>query len=173
MHRPTTTATLLVTVAVSALTGCVSTKHPPPPVVPPAPSQPSEPRPDGTTETQIVQAPVREALELIGPSRTPTPSASEAPEPVRSTPAATPPPTPATPPPPPPPPQEEPPAPPDRQQHHGPPKSRPHVDIPPVPEAIPTEPPKKNADVCALGHTYGGWGKDTPQALICKDVYGR
>ncbi|MGW0712297.1 hypothetical protein ACWD4G_41210 [Streptomyces sp. NPDC002643] len=172
MHRPTTTATLLVTVAVSALTGCVTTKHPPPPVVPPAPSQPSEPRPDGTTETQIVEAPAREALELIGPPRKPTPSTSEAPEPATSTPAAaTPPPTPSAPQPPRP--QEKRPAPPDRQQHREPSKSAAEVEIPPVPEPFPTEPPKKNADVCALGHKYGGWGKDTPQSLICKDVYGR
>ncbi|MDX2807981.1 hypothetical protein PV406_27155, partial [Streptomyces scabiei] len=33
--------------------------------------------------------------------------------------------------------------------------------------------PPGNSDVCALGHKYGGWGKDTPQAAICRDVYGR
>ncbi|MDX2699907.1 hypothetical protein PV416_34850, partial [Streptomyces ipomoeae] len=74
---------------------------------------------------------------------------------------------------PPPPPQDERPTPTERQHHDAPPKSRPHVDIPPVLEVTPTEPPRKNADVCALGHKYGGWGKDTPQAVICKDVYGR
>ena len=47
-----------------------------------------------------------------------------------------------------------------------------HVEIPPLPKGVPTTPPK-NSDVCALGHRYGGWGKDTPQAVICKDVYGR
>ncbi|MDX2998500.1 hypothetical protein PV460_37245, partial [Streptomyces scabiei] len=69
MHRPTTTATatLLVTVAVSALSGCVTTHRPPPPQASPVPSLPSEPRPDGTGGTAIVQAPAREALELIGP----------------------------------------------------------------------------------------------------------
>ncbi|MDX3127760.1 hypothetical protein PV414_40980, partial [Streptomyces scabiei] len=58
MHRPTTTATatLLVTVAVSALSGCVTTHRPPPPQASPVPSLPSEPRPDGTGGTAIVQA---------------------------------------------------------------------------------------------------------------------
>jgi hypothetical protein len=37
---------------------------------------------------------------------------------------------------------------------------------------VPKDVPKK-ADVCALGTKYGGWGKDTPQSVICKDVYGR
>lgn len=164
MHRPTTTATLLVTVAVSALTGCVAAQHPPPPGASPVPSRPSEPRPDGTTETQIVEAPAREALELIAPPREPTPSTSTTPKPATSAPAATPAPTAPRPP------QDERPGPPDR--HGPPPKSRPHVEIPPLPENVPTDPPK-NADVCALGHKYGGWGKDTPQAVICKDVYGR
>lgn len=163
MHRPTTTATLLVTVAVSALTGCVTTQNPP--ALPPVPSQPSEPRPDGTTETQIVQAPAREALELIGPPRRPTPSASVAPEPPTSRPTAVPP-TPTAPPP-----RAERPAPP---KQHKPPKTQPRVELPRVPhgsKGIPTEPPKSE-HVCALGHKYGGWGKDTPQAVICKDVYG-
>ncbi|MER6155937.1 hypothetical protein ABT147_10375 [Streptomyces sp. NPDC001868] len=170
MHRPTTTATLLVTVAVSALTGCVTAHHPPPPEASSVPSRPSEPRPDGTTATQIVQAPAREALELIGPPREPTPRAPTKPKPTAPTPAAATP-TPAAPPPPS--------APPPRNEHrarperHGPPpESRPHVEIPPLPGTVPTQPPK-NSDVCALGHRYGGWGKDTPQAAICKDVYGR
>ncbi|MGW0845739.1 hypothetical protein ACWD26_37525 [Streptomyces sp. NPDC002787] len=165
MHRPTTTATLLVAVAVSALTGCVTPQHPPSPQVPPVPSRPSEPRPDGTTETQIVQAPAREALELIGPPRKPTPSASKTQKPAPPPPATTTP-TPAAPPPP----QDERQGP--RERHVPPPGSRPHVEVPPLPKDIPTEPPK-NSDVCALGHKYGGWGKDTPQAVICKDVYGR
>ncbi|MDX3582205.1 hypothetical protein [Streptomyces europaeiscabiei] len=166
MHRSTTTATLLVTVAVSALTGCVTAHRPPPPEASPVPSRPSMPRPDGTTETQTVQAPAREALELVGPPRESTPSASTTPKPVVPA-ATTDAPTPTAPPPPP------------RDEHRGaperhgpPPGSRPHVEVPPLPRTIPTRPPK-NSDVCALGHKYGGWGKDTPQAAICKDVYGR
>ncbi|MBE4739298.1 MULTISPECIES: hypothetical protein [Streptomyces] len=169
MHRPTTTATLLVTVAVSALTGCVTAHDPPPPPTSPVPSRPTEPRPEGITETQIVEAPAREALELVGPPREPTPSAP--PEPKRATSAPPPPagaaPTPAAPPPP----RDARTAP--RERPGPPPGSRrPHVEIPPLPRTVPTPPPK-NSDVCALGHRYGGWGKDTPQAAICKDVYGR
>ncbi|WP_200300894.1 hypothetical protein [Streptomyces adelaidensis] len=162
MYRPTTTATLLVTVAFSALTGCVTAPHPPPPEASPVPTRPTEPRPDGTTETQIVQAPALEALELIGPSRRPTPSTSSTPKPATSAPAATPTLTAPRP-------DDERPAPPERPE---PPERRPRVEIPPMTETIPTDPPK-NSDVCALGHQYGGWGKDTPQAAICKDVYGR
>lgn len=166
MHRPTTTATLLVTVAVSALTGCVTAQQPPPPQAPPVSTQPSEPRPEGTTGTQIVQAPAREALELIGPPRKPTRSVSTEPKGATSSaPAATP-----SPPTAPKPPKERP----SPAERHGPPppRSHPHVDVPPLPGTIPTEPPP-NGDVCGLGHKYGGWGKDTPQAVICKDVYGR
>lgn len=58
MHRPTTTAALWVTVAVSALTGCV-TVHAPAPVAP---------RPaTGTATPRPVQAPAREALARMGP----------------------------------------------------------------------------------------------------------
>ncbi|WP_328840322.1 hypothetical protein [Streptomyces europaeiscabiei] len=166
MHRSTTTATLLVTVAVSALTGCVTAHHPPPSQASPVPSRPSMPRPDGTTETQIVQAPAREALELIGPPRESTPSTSTAPKPTVPDPTTAAP----TPTAPPPPPRDERPGAPER--HGPPPESRPHVEVPPLPGTLPTRPPK-NSDVCALGHKYGGWGKDTPQAAICKDVYGR
>jgi hypothetical protein len=110
-----------------------------------------------------MQAPAREALELIGPSRRPTPSASSR----ASRPAATSAPVaastaPAA--------RRERPAPPRRPAP--PPRSRPHVEIPQIPETIPAAPPR-NGDVCALGRKYGGWGKDTPQAVICKDVYGR
>ncbi|MDX3151426.1 hypothetical protein PV413_28820, partial [Streptomyces scabiei] len=56
--------------------------------------------------------------------------------------------------------------------HVGVPGSRPRLDVPPLPENLPARPPG-NSDVCALGHKYGGWGKDTPQAAICRDVYGR
>ncbi|MFF5363095.1 hypothetical protein ACFY4I_27500 [Streptomyces scabiei] len=170
MHRPTTTATatLLVTVAVSALSGCVTTHRPPPPQASPVPSLPSEPRPDGTGGTAIVQAPAREALELIGPPRSPAPSASTAPEPAAPATASTDP-RPAAPAPAPPP-RGKRQAPPER--YGPPPGSRPRVDVPHVPENLPARPPG-NSDVCALGHKYGGWGRDTPQAAICKDVYGR
>ncbi|MFC9843025.1 hypothetical protein ACFWFF_16430 [Streptomyces sp. NPDC060223] len=153
MHRSTTTATLLVTVAVTALSGCVTVQRPPSSGLPPAPSGPSVPRPDGQAEPQIVQAPAREALELIGPSRKPSPSApaprSAAPPP----PAAAPPTTPRRP-------RTAPRAEPARPE--------PRVTVPPVVPEVPT-----TTDVCALGRKYGGWTADSPEAVICEGTYGR
>jgi hypothetical protein len=157
VHRTTTTATLLVTVAVSALTGCVTVQRPPVSGPSPAtPSRPSAPRPDGEPEGRIVQAPAREALEMIGPSRraepeTPKrhgPSATASAEqpalrsPQRSRPRA------ANP----------------ESGHHG----RPRVDIPDVTRSV-----TDSADVCALGRQYGGWREDSPEAVICEQTYGR
>ncbi|MER6633057.1 hypothetical protein ABT301_33370, partial [Streptomyces sp. NPDC000987] len=59
VHRTTTTATLLLTVAVSALAGCVTVQRPP------ASGPPVAPRP----EPRTVQAPAREALTTTSPSR--------------------------------------------------------------------------------------------------------
>jgi len=168
VHRTTTTATLLVTVAVTALSGCVTVQHPSAPgPLPAAPSQPAAPRPDIRAEPQIVQAPAREALELIGPERRP-PRAQRAPQaPVehRRPVAAAPEPPPAAAPAPPPPrrtkPKQRPPKP---ERRHTPPR----VEIPEV-----SRPVRENTDVCALGRKYGGWGKDSPQAVICKEAYGR
>ncbi|MDW4906655.1 hypothetical protein RB628_15245 [Streptomyces sp. ADMS] len=166
MHRTTTTATLLVTVAVTALSGCVTIQHPTAPGPPPAPSQPSAPRPDGRAEPQIVQAPAREALELIGPDRVPTRAqrAPQAPGVPHRPAAVAPPPPPAAAPAPPPrrtKPKQRPPKP-DRRH------TQPRVEIPDV-----SRPVRENTDVCALGRKYGGWGKDAPQTVICKDAYKR
>lgn len=77
VHRTTTTATLLVTVAVSALSGCTTVPHPSAPTPSTAPSRPSAPQPEGEAETQVVQAPAREALQLIEEvSHRPKPAAS-------------------------------------------------------------------------------------------------
>ncbi|MFI1357825.1 hypothetical protein ACH4TV_30205 [Streptomyces sp. NPDC020898] len=166
MHRTTTTATLLVTVAVSALSGCVTIQHPPAPgpspapSVPSVPSRPSVPLPGGRAEPQIVQAPALEALELIGPDRRPPKAPSE---PHR--PAASAPPAPSTAAPEPSPrrnrPKQRPPKP---ERRHTPPR----VELPEV-----SRPVRENTDVCALGEKYGGWGKDSPQTVICKETYGR
>ncbi|MFE6335016.1 hypothetical protein ACFVOK_17615 [Streptomyces sp. NPDC057798] len=161
MHRTTTTATLLVTVALSALSGCMTVQRPPVPGPVTAPSQPSAPRPDGRAEPQIVQAPAQEALELIGPPRRPerTPPATRRPTrpapPPATAPAARPEaprshPRPAHP-------RPERPAPP-----------RPRAEIPDVADSV-----RENTDVCALGRTYGGWRKDSPEARICERTYGR
>ena len=31
----------------------------------------------------------------------------------------------------------------------------------------------KNTDVCALGKKYGGWQQDSPEAVVCRQAYGR
>ncbi|MDL5200243.1 hypothetical protein [Streptomyces sp. ALI-76-A] len=158
MHRTTTTATLLATVAVSALSGCVTVQHPP--ASGPA-ATPSVPRPDARAQPQVVQAPAREALEMTGPSRRPEPAAPPPPAaasaPARTRqepPPRTHPPRPARPEP--------------RRPDAGQPR-QPRVEIPDVPEAAPRE----QQDVCALGRKYGGWREDSPQTVICDRTYGR
>ncbi|MGW5651964.1 hypothetical protein [Streptomyces humi] len=158
MHRTTTTAALLVTVTVSALSGCVTVQRPAAPGPPPgtAPSQPSAPRPDGSADPKVVQAPAKEALEMVGPARPPDRRASGAPH------------TPPAPPP------HVPPPPRTAGSAHPQPRARPLPhrtrssgadvpDVPPVPKA---------PDVCALGKQYGGWRADSPQARICEQTYG-
>ncbi|MFF4350030.1 hypothetical protein [Streptomyces sp. NPDC001530] len=152
MHRTKTTATLLVTVAVTALSGCVTVQRSPAPGPQPTPARPAAPHPDGRAEPQVVQAPAREALELIGPSRKPSPRAAT---PHR---AAPPPPAAASVPSP----HRPHPAP-----HPEPRRSEPRVAVPPVSTELP-----QNSDVCALGRKYGGWRADSPETVICKGTYG-
>lgn len=158
VHRKTTTATLLVTVAVSALAGCVTVQRPPAPGA----ARLSEPHPDGRTR-EVVQAPAREALEMIAPSRPTKPpaspsrrAASTAPAPERT-------------------------APPDsrnpRPDAHGPAVGG---TAPPAPAAEFSEAAGVirgdlggQADVCALGREYGRWPADSPEAAICEETYGR
>lgn len=160
VHRTTTTATLLVTVAVSALSGCVTVQRPPAPAPPAAPSQASVPRPDGSAEPQVVQAPAREALELIDPSHRPKPAT----QPPHRAPA------------PPPRAAQAPVAVPRSHPHpHPHPHTKPRhprqpsADIPDVVKSV----PKNTSDVCALGRKYGGWQSDSPQSIICGQTYGR
>jgi hypothetical protein len=155
VHRTTTTATLLVTVAVSALAGCVTIQRPPVSGLPSAPSPPSAPYPDDQGTPQIVQAPVHEALEGVGQSGRPERKPPERQGPSAGQPAA----PHSHPRPRPRPPHPEP-------GHHG----QPRVEIPDVSEPVPNNP--KNTDVCALGRTYGGWRADSPEAVICKQAYG-
>ncbi|NUP20526.1 MAG: hypothetical protein HOZ81_31485 [Streptomyces sp.] len=166
MHRTTTTATLLVTVAVSALSGCTTVQRPATTVqLPPTPSQPPPPPADGPTQQPVVQAPAREALTLIGPSRRPEPTPSTA----RSRSAA-------APAPPPPGPRAHPHT---RPEHHAP--RRPSVEVPKRPPVTAPDVPKpigrpeapKNGDVCTMGRKYGGWKSDSPESTICDQTYGQ
>ncbi|MER6570950.1 hypothetical protein ABT288_33420 [Streptomyces sp. NPDC001093] len=159
MHRTTTTAAILVTVAVSALSGCVTVPRPSPPAPPrdTAPSVPTAARPDGSAEPRAVQAPAQEALERTEPSRGPQ----------RVT-AATPA-TPATP---------HRPAEAPRVVHHPPaapsaparPRGRPRKSYTAAPD-LPSAAPEAS-NVCALGRQYGGWRGDSPEAEICERTYG-
>ncbi|MFJ5305105.1 hypothetical protein [Streptomyces sp. NPDC088350] len=160
MHRTTTTATLLVTVAVSALSGCVTVQRPPALAPAAPPSQASVPRPDGSAEPQVVQAPAREALELIDPSHRPKP----APHPPHRAPAV--PPKAAQAPVPRAHPRPQPHPRPHPEPRH---PRQPGADIPDVVKSV----PKNTADVCALGRKYGGWKPDSPQSVICGQTYSR
>ncbi|MFI0239306.1 hypothetical protein [Streptomyces sp. NPDC016845] len=163
-QNPSSASLLLTAAAVLAVTasGCVSVQAPDgrgrhaPSATAPAP------RPDGHAGRPLVQAPVREALERTGRAPHHTPAAprtgaahTEAPRtgtphtqapPVRRPPRHTAP-APA-------------PKPPPRGAAPG----------PAVRPAAP-EPPART-DVCALGHAYGHWAPDSPQAVICRDAYG-
>ncbi|MEU6680071.1 hypothetical protein [Streptomyces sp. NPDC046853] len=151
MHRTTTTAaTLLASVAVSALSGCVSVERHPAPGPSAASAPPPAPRPDGSSRPRVVEAPAREALELIGPPRDPAPRATGTAPSISAVPSRTArPPQRSTPPP----------------HRHG---QRPVAAEPP---ALPTAAPT-NADLCALGKQYGGWQPGSPESVICDNAYG-
>ncbi|WP_079056294.1 hypothetical protein [Streptomyces caeruleatus] len=172
MHRTTTTATLLVTMAVSALAGCTTVEYPPPSGGPAVPSQPPAPRPSGSMEPEVVQAPAREALTLIETSPRPTPTTSAA----RPTSPTAPTPTPPAP-------RAHPhPRPEHREPRHPGPErpERPRVEVPDVSESVrkgvPGNPGSTGnpgqADVCSLGKKYGGWRPDSPESKICEQTYG-
>lgn len=179
VHRTTTTATLLVTVAVSALTGCVTVQRPPvsgPPAT--APSRlpgPADARPDGQAEPQIVQAPAQEALSMIDPSPSAkpggtaphgrAPGAAGAPAwPQHRQPAH---PRPAHPE------HRERPARPEPWHRDVPRHRKPRVEIPDVAGSVPKSVPKGPKDVCALGRKYGRWQEGSPESVICDQNYGR
>lgn len=153
MHRTTTAATLLVTMAVTAVSGCVSVERQPASGPSAASAPPPAPRPEGNARPRVVEAPAREALELIGPPRGPAPRITD----TASTAPAAPPRT----------------ARPVQREPSGPPPHR-HGRRPEAaePAAVPTAAPA-NADVCALGKQYGGWRPGSPESVICQETYGR
>ncbi|MGW4872715.1 hypothetical protein [Streptomyces chartreusis] len=168
MHRTTTTATLLVTVAVSALGGCTTVQQPTAPGTPSAPSRPTVPGPGVHTDPKVVQAPAREALTLVDPSRRPDAEPSDAH-------SASP--TPPSRPTPPPPRAHSPEGHQDRRE-----PGRPHSDdrgperpaapAPELSQSLPEE-VRGNGDICELGRKYGGWRPDSPESQICDKTYGR
>ncbi|NSL80794.1 hypothetical protein FHV95_10653 [Streptomyces coelicolor] len=164
VHRTTTTATLLVTVAVSALTGCTTVRGPAAADPSAVGARSSAPRPDGPAEPRVVQAPAREALEMIGPSPTPEHATGEprrtkapAPPPARHRlPAAG-----AT--------ERRPAAPAAPEPTRAPATHRPRV--PELPGGTGAGTGGK-ADVCSLGKQYRGWRPGSPEARICEHAFG-
>nr|BFD86059.1 hypothetical protein StreXyl84_54600 [Streptomyces sp. Xyl84] len=172
VHRTTTAATLLLTMAVSALTGCVTVQRPasggPGPGA--ASAAAPAPRPEGGTGPRAVQAPAREALERADSSGSPEPPAHPHP------PAAPHPAAPAAP--------VSAPAPRARHPH---PHPAPHSPGRPAHRPAPARPPAAHhgqapaaqgappagPGVCALGKQYGGWRANSPEAKICGQTYGR
>ncbi|RPK36658.1 hypothetical protein EES39_31420 [Streptomyces sp. ADI92-24] len=151
MHRTRTTVKLLVAVAVTALSGCVSVQP-----RPSAPPTPAADRPAQDLAPQIGRPPVRDTLEAV-PAPEPSPAT---PGTASATPAAA---RPAVP-------QAVPRAPRPRH-HHGPAHPRPRRAVPAVP--VPVLPaPVTGKDVCALGRGYGHWPAGSAQSRICDHTYG-
>ncbi|MEU8893155.1 hypothetical protein [Streptomyces sp. NPDC048442] len=167
-----TAATLLVGMAVSAVSGCVSTPSGPAGTPAahqqsPAPQHPPLPHlvGNGGQPEQLIEAPVHEVLEAAMPpsERAPEPGAEPRPKPAekQGTPQA----------PQAQPPRAERPARRDAAPEPAPPRHRaPHRKTDSLP-ALPEIPPSA-ADVCALGKGYGGWSPNSPQARICRETYG-
>ncbi|MFD5636612.1 hypothetical protein ACFWJM_21115 [Streptomyces sp. NPDC127077] len=152
MHRTTTTATLLVAVAVTALSGCVTVQRPSASAPPAAPAGRTAPHADDKEGSRIAQAPAREALERVDPSPEPSPDTAARHR-------VTPPPRAVAPPAPP------------RHVHPAPrPEPRRPGHRTAVPPAAPVVP--KHPDVCALGRKYGGWNANSPEAVLCAKTYG-
>ncbi|SFY44953.1 hypothetical protein OH786_04565 [Streptomyces atratus] len=151
MQRTRITVSLLVGVAVTTLSGCVS--------VEPRADVPPRPRASGPAQDltpQVVLPPVHDSLGAV-PAPEPSGSAS------RPANAAPPPDTrravPRTP----------------RQQQRRPSvtRPRPHHAPPAVTAPAPAPPaPVSGTDVCALGRGYGHWPAGSPQSRICDDTYG-
>lgn len=165
VHRTTTTATLLVTVAVSALAGCTTVGAPSPAEPSAAGARSLAPRPDGPAEPRVVQAPAREALEMIESSPSPERTGGEPRRTQPSAPPSAPPRPPAAHAP------ERRPARPAAPAHtQAPEPSRPRVpDLP----RVSGDGTGGKADVCSLGKQYGGWRPGSPEARICEQAYGR
>jgi hypothetical protein len=148
-----------VTVAVSALTGCTTVRGPAAADPSAAGAHSSASRRDGPADPRVVQAPAREALEMIGPSpdrhtgeprRTKPPATRTAPHDPPAARVR---------------PEQRPARPAAPERTRGPALSRPKV--PDLPRSS-----GENADVCSLGKQYGGWRPDSPEARICDRAYG-
>ncbi|OAH15510.1 hypothetical protein STSP_11120 [Streptomyces jeddahensis] len=145
---------MMAATAVPALSGCVTVERSSAPRLQPstAPSPLASPAPKSgeKAEPQIVQAPAREALELIESSRRASPPSG----PHTSGPAS---PRPA----------------PRRSHHHPEPSTRPKVPRFQPRPAQPLPDHHSGMDFCDLGREYGRWQPNSPQEAACRDMYGR
>ncbi|GGP67125.1 MULTISPECIES: hypothetical protein [Streptomyces] len=160
MQRTRITAKLLVGLAVTAVSGCVSVA---PGTVPSAPHPgPGATGPAQDVAPQIVQPPGREGLEAVPDPSRPPPDRPSSPAPPAADSAAAPGGRPAG--------AARPPERADPPQRRAPGRTPgiPSVTVPAVPRV-----PDGGADVCALGRGYGGWPAGSPQARICSETYGR
>lgn len=157
VQRTRITAGLLVGLAVTAVSGCVSVE----PRALPSP-RPGTTGPVQDVAPQVVQPPAREALEAVpdpSPSAalppSPAPPAAGSPPQARRTAAAG-----ASRP------RERPDQPRSRTPRRAP-------GIPSVPVPAPPRAAGGGPDVCALGRGYGGWPAGSPESRICSQTYGR
>ncbi|MFF8279011.1 hypothetical protein ACF05T_23280 [Streptomyces lateritius] len=153
MHGTRTTVKILVGVAVATLSGCVSVETAPPA----APAYPNEvSRPVQDVAPQIVEGPAREALEAALPAP-PPPSPHVTTEQEKRD-------------------QEQ-----KRRSGKGKATGK-DKDTARTAEERPSSVPHGHrrgpgtippawADVCDLGERYGGWGRDSDQAKICRGAY--
>ncbi|MFI7288714.1 hypothetical protein ACIBRY_18985 [Streptomyces anulatus] len=157
MQRTRITAKLLVGLAVTAVSGCVSVE---PRAVPSPYTGATGPAQD--VAPQIVQPPAREALEAVPdpipsaalPSSPAPPATGSPPRARRTAPAGA----------------SRP------RERPDPPGSRPPHRVPGVPSVTAPALPRVlggGADVCALGRGYGGWPAGSPESRICSETYGR
>ncbi|MFJ2027360.1 hypothetical protein ACIODW_26610 [Streptomyces sp. NPDC087897] len=156
MQRTSITTKLLVGLAVTAVSGCVSVE----PGVVPSP-RPGSSGPGQDVAPQIVQPPAREALEAV-PDASPSPPSAHRPSPADgpTAPSRGGPPGAVGP-------TER--ADPPRQRAPHRPRAEPPVAAPDP--ALPRAP--GGADVCAWGRGYGKWPAGSPQSRICSEAYDR
>ncbi|MEV4879945.1 hypothetical protein [Streptomyces cyaneofuscatus] len=160
MQRTRFTTKLLVGVAVTAVSGCVSVD---PQAGPRQPPTAESSRAAQDVFPQVVQPPGREALEtVVDPSPSPGRPASPAPPAPAPSEArrAGPPPPPRAP-----------------ERAAPPPRRTPPRQVPGIPPGVlPALPQARGGglpDVCALGRGYGGWPAGSREARICEETYGR
>ncbi|WP_282793313.1 hypothetical protein [Streptomyces sp. CC224B] len=169
MRRSTTTMALLVSVTVTAVSGCVGVDR--------TSAGPGGAAPTGSPERSAGAGdrppPVPEPTQAPGHDRLQRAGAPPA-VPARAATIGTAP-APAAPAPPDPPPTAAPADAPVRvDRPPKPPRPEPRQRPPRRPEK-PSRPPAQargETDICALGERFGRWRPDSPEAVICREVYG-